>query len=225
MEKSKNWIIQIGLRGAIKMAKYYLQVPLKEEDIKKIRIGDLVYFSGEAFTCRSRLQRYIFDEKKVLPFSTKEKNLLIHVGPVIIKENNKWKLVSFMPTSSIRFEKWGAKSIKEWGLKAIVGKTTMGEETAAAMKDNICIHATPQCVSPNLWLDSIEIKDVYLFDELGTIEAAWQLHLNNLGPFLVDIDSEGNNFFDSLDMIVEKNRKKAYKALQIPEDFKYTKLY
>jgi len=28
------------------MAKYYLQVPLKEEDIKKIRIGDLVYFSG-----------------------------------------------------------------------------------------------------------------------------------------------------------------------------------
>ena len=206
------------------MAKYYLQVPLKEEDIKKIRIGDLVYFSGEAFTCRSRLHRYIFDEKNILPFSTKEKNLLIHVGPVIIKENNKWKLVSFMPTSSIRFEKWGAKSIKEWGLKAIVGKTTMGEETAAAMKDNICIHATPQCVSPNLWLDSIEIKDVYLFDELGTIEAAWQLHLNNLGPFLVDIDSEGNNFFDSLDMIVEKNRKKAYKTLQIPEDFKYTKL-
>ena len=206
------------------MAKYYLQVPLKEEDIKKIRIGDLVYFSGEAFTCRSRLHRYIFDEKNILPFSTKEKNLLIHVGPVIIKENNKWKLVSFMPTSSIRFEKWGAKSIKEWGLKAIVGKTTMGEETATAMKDNICIHATPQCVSPNLWLDSIEIKDVYLFDELGTIEAAWQLHLNNLGPFLVDIDSEGNNFFDSLDMIVEKNRKKAYKTLQIPEDFKYTKL-
>jgi len=80
------------------MAKYYLQVPLKEEDIKKIRIGDLVYFSGEAFTCRSLLHRYIFDEKNILPFSTKEKNLLIHVGPVIRKENNKWKLVSFMPT-------------------------------------------------------------------------------------------------------------------------------
>ena len=207
------------------MAKYYLQVPLKEEDIKKIRIGDLVYFSGEAFTCRSRLHRYIFDEKNVLPFSTKEKNLLIHVGPVIIKENNKWKLVSFMPTSSIRFEKWGAKSIKEWGLKAIVGKTTMGEETAAAMKENICIHLTPQCVSPNLWIDSIEIEDVYLFDELGTIEAAWQFKLNNLGPFLVDMDSEGNNYFDSIDGVIEKNRKKVYRDLKIPEDFKYTKLY
>ena len=199
------------------MAKYYLQIPLKEEDIRKIRIGDFVYFSGEAFTCRSRLHRYIFDEKHVLPFSTKENNLLIHVGSVIIKENNRWKLISFMPTSSIRFEKWG--------LKAIIGKTTMGEETAAAMKENICIHVTPQCVSPNLWLDSIEVEDVYLFDELRTIEAAWQLHLNNLGPFLVDMDSEGNNYFDSIDKVVEQNRKKAYRTLQIPEDFKYTKLY
>jgi len=218
-------MILIGLIGGKRMAIYYLQVPLKEEDIKKIRVGDLVYFSGEAFTCRSRLHRYIFDENHFLPFSTIEKNLLIHAGPVIIKENNKWKLVSFMPTSSIRFEKWGARSIKEWGLKAIIGKTTMGKETAAAMKDNVCIHATPQCVSPNLWLDSIEIKDVYLFDELGTIEAAWQFQLNNLGPFLVDMDSEGNNYFNSIDMIVEKNRKKAYTILQIPEDFKYTKLY
>lgn len=213
------------MKGGNELARYYLQVPLKEEDIRKIRIGDLVCFSGEAFTCRSRLHRYIFDEKNVLPFSTKEKNLLIHVGPVVIKENNRWKLVSFMPTSSIRFEKWGAKSIKEWGLKAIVGKTTMGKETSVAMKDNVCIHVTPQCVSPNLWLDSIEIEDVYLFDELGTIEAAWQLRLNNLGPFLVDMDSEGNNYFDSIDTMIEENRKKVYKDLQIPENFKYTKLY
>lgn len=225
MGKLNDRIIQIGLIGGNKVAKYYLQVPLKEEDIKKIRIGDFVYFSGEAFTCRSRLHRYIFDEKHVLPFSTKEKNLLIHVGPVIIKENNRWKLISFMPTSSIRFEKWGARSIKEWGLKAIIGKTTMGEETAAAMKENICIHVTPQCVSPNLWLGSIEIKDVYLFNELGTIEATWQFHLNNLGPFLVDMDSEGNNYFDSIDKIIENNRKKAYRDLQILEDFQYTKLY
>ena len=31
----------------------------------------------------------------------------IHVGPVIVKENGNWNMKSFMPTSSIRFEKWG----------------------------------------------------------------------------------------------------------------------
>ncbi|MBA7573044.1 L(+)-tartrate dehydratase subunit beta [subsurface metagenome] len=207
------------------MNEYYLKVPLQNKYIKKIKIGDLVYFSGEAFTCRSRLQRYIFDEKHILPFSTKEKNLLIHTGPIVRKEDNHWKLISFMPTSSIRFEKWGPNSVEKWGLKAIVGKTTMGQDTIQAMKKNICIHASPLCVSPNLWLDSINIKDVYLFDQLGSIEAAWQLELNNLGPFLVDIDCHGNNYFDSLDIVVEKNREKVYEILKIPEDFKYTKLY
>ena len=44
------------------MAEYHLTSPLSEEDIRKLKIGDTVYISGNAFTCRSRLQRYIFDE-------------------------------------------------------------------------------------------------------------------------------------------------------------------
>jgi len=207
------------------MAEFHLQVPLKDEDIKKLMLGDLVYLSGSAWTCRSRLQKYVFDEGHTLPFSIKEKNLLIHVGPVIIKEKEKWKLVSFQPTSSIRFEKWGAKSIKEWGLKMIVGKTTMGESTAVAMKENICVHATPVGVTPQLFKDKITVKDVYWFDELGSIEAAWQLELKGLGPFLIDIDSEGRNHFDKLDAIINGNKTIAYEYLNIPENFKYTKLY
>jgi len=207
------------------MAEYYLQVPLTDEDVVKLKIGDQVYFSGPAFTCRSRLQKYIFDEKNTLPFSTEKRNLLIHVGPIVVKEKDDWRLVSFTPTSSIRFEKWGAKSVKEWGLKAIIGKTTMGQETAQAMKKYKCVHLSPQSVSPNLWLDSIKIEDVYLFDELGTIEAAWQLQLDKLGPFVVDIDCEGNNYFEKIDKVVEKNMQEAYKNLNIPVDFEYTKLY
>ena len=32
-----------------------------------------------------------------------------------------------MPTSSIRFEKWGARSVSEWGLHMIIGKTTSAD--------------------------------------------------------------------------------------------------
>lgn len=207
------------------MAEYHLQVPLKDEDIRKLRLGDIIYFSGKAFTCRSRLQKYIFDEGNELPFSTEDMNLLIHVGPVVVKKDEDWKLVSFMPTSSIRFEKWGTKSIKSFGLKAIVGKTTMGEETAKTMKELGCIHATPIGVPVQAFLDNIIVKDVHLLDELGSIEAAWMLELDNLGPFLVDIDTTGQNHFDKLDKTIDDNRKKVYKKLGIPEDFEYTKLY
>lgn len=207
------------------MAEFHLKGPLSDADVEKLSIGDTVYISGEAFTCRSRLQKYIFDEKNTLPFSTEGRNILIHNGPIVVKENGKWRLVSFMPTSSIRFEKWGAKSVDEWNLKMIVGKTTMGAETAKKMREKKCVHVSPQSVSPNLWIDSIEIEDVYLYDELGRIEAAWFFKLNDIGPFIVDIDTKGNNYFDTMDAEIEKRKIEALKKMGIDPDYKYTKLY
>lgn len=207
------------------MAEFHLNAPLTEEDVTQLSLGDTVYISGEVFTCRSRLQKYIFDEGNTLPFPTDNRNILIHNGPIVVKENDKWKLVSFMPTSSIRFEKWGAKSVDQWNLRMIVGKTTMGAETAAMMKEKKCVHVSPRSVSPNLWIDSIEVQDVHLYDELGRIEAAWMFKVNNLGPFIVDIDTEGNNYFSDMDSIVEERKNKALEKLGIDPEYKFTKLY
>lgn len=207
------------------MAEHYLKLPLTDADVAKLKLGDMVYISGNVFTCRSRLQKYIFDEKHELPFSTDDRNVLIHNGPIVIWENGKWKLMSFMPTSSIRFEKWGAKSVEQWNLKMIVGKTTMGRNTAEMMKKKKCVHVSPRSVSPNLWIDSIEVQDVHLFNELGSIEAAWFFKVDKLGPFIVDIDAEGNNFFDAFDEQIAKRKEQAMIDLGIDPDFEYTKLY
>lgn len=207
------------------MAEYHLTGPLTDQDVQQLKIGDTVYISGEVFTCRSRLQKYIFDEKNTLPFATDSRNILIHNGPIVIKEDGKWKLVSFMPTSSIRFEKWGAKSVDQWNLKMIVGKTTMGKDTAEMMKQKKCVHVSPRSVSPNLWIDSIEVQDVYLYDELGRIEAAWFFKVKELGPFIVDIDTNGDNLFDQLDEKIAENKAKALRDLGIDPDYQFTKLY
>ena len=206
------------------MATYELQTPFDPAEIAKLRVGDLVYVSGKAFTCRSRLHRWVFDENHPSPKAAMERDLLIHVGPIVLCHEDSYELVSFMPTSSIRFEKWGAKSVETWGLKMIIGKTTMGSETMAMMKKLGCVHASPQGVSPNLWASQINITDVELFDELGTIEATWHMELDKLGPFVVDMDTQGNNLFEAVDKIVEENKAKAYAKLGL-EDFEYTKLY
>lgn len=207
------------------MAEFYLQGPLTEADVCQLKLGDTVYLSGEAFTCRSRLQKYIFDEGHTLPFSTENRNILIHNGPIIIRENGEWALKSFMPTSSIRFEKWGAKSVDQWNLRMIVGKTTMGPQTAEMMRRKKCVHVSPRSVSPNLWIDSIEVEDVHLFKELGSIEAAWFFRLDRLGPFIVDIDTEGNNYFDQFDASIQANKEEALRQLGIDPDYSFTKLY
>ena len=207
------------------MAEYHLKSPLTEEDVRQLKIGDTVYISGNAFTCRSRLQKHIFDEGNILPFGTEDRNVLIHNGPIVIKEEGVWRLVSFMPTSSIRFEKWGASSVAEWGLRMIVGKTTMGKATAEAMARLGCVHVSPRSVSPNLWIDSITVEDVHLFDELGSIEAAWFFKLDELGPFIVDIDTTGANYFDKLDGEIADRKAAALERLGIGTDFEFTKLY
>jgi L(+)-tartrate dehydratase beta subunit len=208
------------------MAVYHLKTPLSKEDVCQLNVGDTVYLSGEIFTGRSRIHRYIFDENNVMPVDTASRNAMVHVGPIVtIDENGKYELVSFMPTSSLRFEKWGAKSVSEWGLRMIVGKTTMGKDTIEAMQKYGCVHVSPQCVSPNLWHDLIKIQGVELFSELGSIEACWQMELSELGPFIVDIDTNGRCYFDELDVVVAKNREAALDTMGVPKDFVPTKLY
>ena len=207
------------------MATYYLKTPLTEEDVTQLKLGDVVYITGDAFTCRSRLHRWVLDENHPLPKAGQERDLLIHVGPIVLREDGGFKLVSFMPTSSIRFEKWGARAVDEWGLRMIIGKTTMGEETMAMMQKKKCVHVSPQCVSPNFWVQNINITDVELFDELGTIEATWHMTVKELGPFVVDIDCYGNNLYKNHEQEVDEARQKALEKLGIGDDFEYTKLY
>ncbi len=204
---------------------YHLKAPLTEEDVRKLNIGDTVYLSGEVFTGRSRIHRYIFDEEHILPQEAMRRGAMVHVGPIMVKTGDGWELVSFMPTSSLRFEKWGADSVEKWGLRIIVGKTTMGKDTLDAMQKYGCVHVSPQCVSPNLWHDSIKIQGVELFEELGSIEACWLLELDELGPFIVDMDSHGRNYFDELDVHVAKQRDAVLTQMGVDPNFIPTKLY
>lgn len=204
---------------------YHLTAPLTEDAVRQLQIGDTVYLSGEVFTGRSRIHRYILEQAHTLPEAAARRGAMIHVGPIMVRADRGWELVSFMPTSSLRFERWGADSVEHWGLRMIVGKTTMGRATMEAMKKFGCVHVSPQCVSPNLWHDSIEIQGVELFDELGSIEACWLLKLKELGPFIVDIDASGRNYFDMLDRHVAQQRELALRTLGIPADFTPTKLY
>ena len=51
------------------------------------------------------------------------------------------------------------------------------------------------------------------------------IKVHDLGPFIVDIDCEGNNFFDKLDLDIATKKEKALEKLGIDSEFEYTKLY
>lgn len=65
------------------------------------------------------------------------------------------------------------------------------------------------------------VVDVYNLDELGVLEATWVLEVENFGPFIVDIDTKGNNLFHQVNAQVRKNLEATYEKYGI-KDFTYT---
>ena len=53
------------------MAKIILHTPIKDEDIKNLKIGDIVYLTGHITTCRDVAHRRLIEEKRELPVDLK----------------------------------------------------------------------------------------------------------------------------------------------------------
>jgi tartrate/fumarate subfamily iron-sulfur-dependent hydro-lyase beta chain len=186
----------------------------------------LVSVTGKVFTGRSRFHIRAVEEDIYPPIDYKQINCFFHSGPVM-KNNaeNAWEIVSIEPTSSIRFEKYSGQVIRKLRLRTLIGKTTMGYETASALKEVGGVHLSKIGICGNQISRQVkEIEGVYFLEELGKTEATWVFRVDNFGPFFVDIDARGNNYFQKLEESVTASLDRIYHQLGIPEDFSYTRV-
>ena len=202
-----------------------LKTPFSEEDVRKLTIGDIVYFSGTVFTCRSMFHKRYFEKNYLPPVDFKEINVMMHAGPVMQKTDAGWKLIAIAPTTSIRLEKFTPRIIEKLGIRAIIGKATMREGTAKAMQELGCVHLSSVGVPVGLLTKTVKkVVTVYDVEEMGVTEATWIYDVEDFGPFLVGIDTHGNNLFSKVDEQAKAKLPKAYAALNISKDYQYTEL-
>lgn len=200
-----------------------LKLPLSAEDARQLKLGDIVTVSGMIFTGRSRLHMRAIEENILPPINFDDINCFFHVGPVMKKTEQGWEIVSIEPTSSIRFERYSGKLIRKLNIRTIIGKTTMGPGTAEALKEVGGVHLSKIGICGNQISQQVtKVHDVYFLDELGKTEATWVFEVEKFGPFFVDIDAHGNNYFDDLDQDVNKKLTEVSRELGIPEDFDFT---
>lgn len=178
------------------MNEYYLNIPISEEKIKNLHIGDIVYISGELFTARDeahqRLLKIPFDN---LPFAIDSLGLY-HCGPLMKKSQKGWDVVAAGPTTSSRMELFESDLLKKFPLiNIIIGKGGMGEHTVNALK-NRGVYLSYTGGAAALAADQItKVKQVYWLEELGMAEAIWIFHVEQFGPLVVGIDSYGKSLF------------------------------
>ena len=186
--------------------KVVLHTPIKSEDIENLKIGDIVYLTGKITTCRDVAHRRLIEEGRKLPVDL-EGGAIFHAGPIVRPiegKENAYEMVSIGPTTSMRMEKFEKDFIPQTGVKLIVGKGGMGQDTMDACQK----YKTIFCVFPAgcAVVNAVCVEETsgVEWSDLGMPEAVWVMKVKEFGPLIVTIDTEGNNYFE--------NKKKEYNA-------------
>ena len=193
--------------------KKVLITPVSKEDLKDIKVGDIVYLDGSMTTCRDVAHRRLVEEGRELPVDVRN-NAIFHAGPIIRPlENDKFEMVSVGPTTSMRMEKFEYEFVKQTGVKVIIGKGGMKENTERACKEFSAIH----CVFPagNAVVAATEVEEIVRAEwrDLGMPETLWNCRVKEFGPLIVSIDTEGNNMFEKNKVTFNKRKDAVYEKI------------
>jgi len=178
---------------------HYLKTPLTDEDIRKLEVGDIVYVSGLLVTARDLTHRLVIE--KVLRGELERGFLkglvLYHAGPVVRKHDDTWEVVAAGPTTSMRMEPLEREFIQLTGVKLIVGKGGMGQRTRQALREFCCAYGIFPGGCGIVAAKAIKrVVHVYFLEELGIPEAMWFLEVENFGPIVIAMDSQGRTIWD-----------------------------
>lgn len=199
------------------MTEKNLATPFSEEEIRSLSVGDTVYVTGKIFTARDEAHQKMLEiasKKGEIPFEPNEM-ALFHCGPVVKKAGDKWQVVSAGPTTSMRMEIFEDDFLKKFGIKMVIGKGGMGENTLRALQENGAVYVHYTGGAGALAAKAIKgVENVYWLKRLGMPEAAWIFDVGDFGPLSVTMDAHGNSLYDSLERDVHKNLEKIYEQIK-----------
>jgi fumarate hydratase subunit beta len=190
------------------MATFHLNIPISDEEIQALHVGDQVFLSGVMVTGRDAAHSYIIENfvetggrppaaEAALYGKLKELlrgSAIYHCGPVVRQdEAGKWHFVAAGPTTSIREEPYQADVMAHFGIKAVIGKGGMGPKTLQGCQDYSYVYLHAVGGAATLIADSVkEVLDVYKKAEFGVPEAFWVIRVEDF-PAVVTMDTHGES--------------------------------
>jgi fumarate hydratase class I len=194
----KHWLYRDAARAERKMtagagfaitgSEKRLQAPLTDEQVRSLSVGDIVLISGDLFTGRDAIHAHLM---KHAPPRDLQGSILYHCGPVVLK-NGDYRIMAAGPTTSSREEPYQSDIIKNYGVKAVMGKGGMGAKTLAALKEHGAVYLNAIGGAAQYYAQCInEVVGVDLL-EFGIPEAMWHIRVTDL-PAIVTMDSHGQS--------------------------------
>ncbi len=196
---------------------HHVKTPVPEEEIRRLRVGDIVYISGTVITARdeAHLKALEMWEKGEEPPVSFEGNVVFHCGPIMRREGDRWVVVAAGPTTSARMEIFQDRFIEAFRPSIIVGKGGMGERTAAACEKYGCVYGAFTGGAALLAARGIkEVREVFWLEELGMPECLWVYEVEEWGPITVTIDTHGGNLTADVAKRIQANKERILGGLE-----------
>lgn len=170
-----------------------LNMPVKEEDIRKLTCGDVVSLSGVIYTARDAAHKRMItsiNEGKILPFDIDGQGIY-YVGPTPSKPGE--VIGSAGPTTSYRMDDLTIPLL-ERGLRLMIGKGKRDKKVIDAMKIYGAVYLAAIGGAGAYISNSIKECEVIDYEELGA-EAIRKIVVEDL-QLIVAIDSYGNSIYE-----------------------------
>jgi fumarate hydratase subunit beta len=196
-----------------------LTVPISEEQIRGLHVGDQVELTGVIFTGRDAAHKYMMENfiKGECPpseqptYEVLKKGLagsvIYHCGPVVRqREDGKYEFVAAGPTTSIREEPYQADVMGHFGVRAVIGKGGMRERTLNGCREHGAVYLHAIGGAATLIAERVrEVLNVYKLD-FGVPEAFWEIRVEDF-PCVVTMDAHGRSLHDQVREDSEKKLK------------------
>ncbi len=155
------------------MKVHSLNLPLTEQEISSLKIGDKVLLSGILFTARDAAHRRLYSmlsEGTNIPFELNNA-AIFYCGPSPTPPGRVCGAIG--PTTSARMDRYSPLLI-ERGMKVMIGKGERSEVVQACIHDHRAVYLTCLGGVSALLSEAIVSCETFLWEELGT-EAVFKL--------------------------------------------------
>jgi L(+)-tartrate dehydratase beta subunit len=200
------------------MDEVHLTTPIGEDDIARLKLGDVVYVSGAIYTAREGVYRKVVDKGAGLPAAVKAlTNVNFHCSPAAsVRADGTYAVEAVTATASFRFGKSMSRWFEASGARVIVGKAGL---TELAYREWFVPYGAVYLTTVGYGMGAAygqcikRVIDVHWLEELGIAQALWVLEVERLGPFLVEGDREGHSLFELANREINVRLAEVYEGL------------
>ncbi|KPL71453.1 fumarate hydrolyase [Ornatilinea apprima] len=189
-----------------------LRLPLSDEQVRVLRVGQAVRLSGRLVTARDAAHQWLVrtfiqpgahpsaDELAVLADLRRilAGGAIYHCGPVVAQQSDgSYRFLAAGPTTSAREEPYQADVMRFFNVKAVIGKGGMGARTLRACQQTPAVYLHAVGGAAALIAQTVRrVETVYQL-EFGVPEALWVIEVEDF-PAVVTMDALGASLHEEV---------------------------